>query len=232
MKKTYSLFESNAGGFKSLFAGILFALLFSTVSFSQIKVSDDIPQYLFNRFTDGLVVKKSGEKVVAELNYNIATQEMIFKKDGRFLALGNLNTIDTVYLNNMVFIPYDNMFLEFAVSGKIDLLVQFSGTARVKGEDVGYGVSSETSRVTSMTSITNGGALYNLDLPDNIEITRNITYYVRQGEEMERFVNERAFARLFRDKKKKIKNYIKDNNLDFDNYSDVVQVVTWLNGEL
>ncbi|MCF8222386.1 MAG: hypothetical protein K9J25_04505 [Bacteroidales bacterium] len=232
MKKIYSLLEPAASSFKPLLAGILFALLFSSVSFSQIKVSDDIPQYLFNRFTDGLVVKKSGEKVVAELNYNIATQEMIFKQDGQFLALGNLNSIDTVYLNNMVFIPSDNIFLELAVSGKINLLVQFSGTARVKGEDLGYGVSSETSRVTSMSSISNGGALYNLDLPDNIEITRNITYYVRQGEEMERFVNERAFARLFRDKKKKIKNYIKDNNLDFDNYSHVVQVVKWLNAEL
>lgn len=210
----------------------VFMLLLVPDSFSQIKVTDDVPQYLFNRFSEGLVVKKSGEKVVAELNYNIATEEMIFIQDDSYLALGNLNSIDTVYLNNMVFLPADDKFLELAVTGKIDLLVQFSGTARVAGEDVGYGSTSETSRVTSMSSITSSGALYQLDLPDNIKISRNITYYVKQDGELERFVNERAFMRLFREKRKQIKEYINENNLDFDNYGDVVQTVAWLNDQL
>lgn len=209
----------------------VFLLLLIPDSFSQIKVSDDIPQYLFNRFSEGLVVKKSGEEVVADLNYNIVTQEMIFLQDGRYLALGNLNAIDTVYLNDMVFLPGEKMFLELAVAGKISLLVQFHGIARVEGEDLGYGVS-QTSRVTSMTSISSGGAIYNMDIPDNIEVSRKITYYVKQGDELNRFISERAFARLFRDKRKEINNYIENNNLDFDNYGDVVQTVSWLNGEL
>lgn len=210
----------------------VFMLLLIPDSYSQIKVSDDIPQYLFNRFSEGMVVKKSGEQVVAELNYNIATEEMIFIQDDRFLALGNLSSIDTVYLNNMVFLPADNKFLELAVTGKIDLLVQFSGTARVEGEEVGYGSTSQTSRVSSMSSISGSGGIYKLDPPDNIKISRNITYFVKQDGELERFVNERAFMRLFRDKRKQIKEYISENNLDFDNYVDVVQAVAWLNDQL
>lgn len=210
----------------------VFLLFLIPDSYSQIKVSDDIPQYLFNRFSEGLVVKKSGEQIVAELNYNIATEEMIFIQDDRFLALGNLSSIDTVYLNNMVFLPEDNKFMELAVTGKIDLLVHFIGTAKVTGEEVGYGSTSQTSRVSSMSSISNSGGIYKLDPPDDIEISRNITYYVKQNGELERFVNERAFMRLFSDKRKQIKEYINENNLDFDNYGDVVQTVAWLNDQL
>ena len=82
---------------------------------AQITVSEKIPQYLFNRFADGIVVKKSGDTVGSLLNYNIVTEEMIFIDNNRYLALGNLQSIDTVYLNNMIFLPAGNAFYELAV---------------------------------------------------------------------------------------------------------------------
>ncbi|MBN1388999.1 MAG: hypothetical protein JW965_11170 [Bacteroidales bacterium] len=199
---------------------------------AQITVSDNIPQYLFNRFADGLIVKKSGEKVLASLNYNIVTEEMIFLENDRFMALGNLQSIDTVYLNNMIFLPAGDAFYELAVIGKVKLLVQFSGTVQVEGEDVGYGITSKTSRVTSLSALTNSGVLYNMDLPENLKVSRKITYHVEVDGERERFINKRAFLRIFKDKKKELDRYIKEENVEFDNYNDIVSLVKYMNSNM
>lgn len=199
---------------------------------AQISVSDNIPQYLFNRFAEGIVVKKGGDKIVTPLNYNIVTEEMIFIDDGRYLALGNLSSIDTVYLNDMIFIPSQDAFYELAVIGKIKLLVQFLGTVRVEGEDIGYGITSKTSRVTTLETLTNSGVIYDMDLPDNLEVSRKITYYIEKDGERERFINERAFLRIFRDRKKELKKYIDEEDIDFDNYNDVVSLVKYMNNKM
>lgn len=196
---------------------------------AQISVSEKIPQYLFNRFAEGIVVKKSGDTVASLLNYNIVTEEMIFIENNRYLALGNLQSIDTVYLNNMIFLPAENAFYELAVIGRIKLLVQFSGTVRVEGEDVGYGITSKTSRVTSLSTLTNSGALYNMDLPENLEVSRKITYYVEVDGDRKRFINKKAFLRIFKDSKKELDRYIKEQGTDFDNYNDVVSLIRYIN---
>jgi len=215
---------------------VLFILIFlisgQNVIKAQITVSDNIPQYLFNRFADGLIVKKSGENVLTSLNYNIVTEEMIFIENNRFLALGNLQSIDTIYLNNMIFIPAGDAFYELAVIGKIKLLVQFSGTVQVEGEDVGYGISSKTSRITTLSALTNSGVLYNMDLPENLKVSRKITYYVERDGERERFINRKAFLRIFKDKKKELDQYIKENDIDFTNYNNVISLIQHLNSEL
>lgn len=196
---------------------------------AQNSISDRIPQYLFSSFADGMVVKKSGERVVTALNYNIVTEEMIFKQGNRYLALGDLSSIDTIYLNQMIFLPVTSAFYELAVMGENRLLVQFSGTVRVKGEDVGFGVTSQTSRITSLSAITNSGALYNMDLPENLLVSRNITYHIEKDGELRRFVNERAFLKIFRDRKDEIKILIKELKVDFGNYNDVIALIEEVN---
>ena len=90
----------------TLFIIALVAMNMGTMLYAQQGTSRDIPQYLFNKFNDGMVKKKSGEIVVTPLNYNVVTEEMIFFSNDQYLALGALQTIDTVYLNKMVFVPF------------------------------------------------------------------------------------------------------------------------------
>jgi hypothetical protein len=208
---------------------VVLSFAFTGVAKSQNEISERIPQYLFSEFADGMVVKNNGEKVVTSLNYNVVTEEMIFRRDDKFLALGGVSSIDTVYLNGMVFLPVDNKFYELAVAGENKLMVQFTGTVRVEGEDVGYGVTSQTSRITTLSSITNTGGFYNLDLPDNLHISRQITYYADVDGSLERFVNERALLKIFRERRSEIKGLIDDMGIDFDNYNDVVSLFVEIN---
>lgn len=212
------------------FAGlvILTAFLLPYTINAQVKVSDKVPQYLFSAFADGIVVKKNGEKVVARLNYNIVTEEMIFIDNGMFLAMDGNASVDTVYLNNMVFIPAEKAYYELAFKGKIKLFVQFSGSARVEGKDVGYGGTSQTSRVTSYSAVGNGSVMYRMELPENLVIDRNITYFVELDGKMERFIGKRAFLNLFKNHKKELEAFIKEQNTDFENYTDVLTLINYL----
>ncbi|MFN2380374.1 MAG: hypothetical protein ABR519_09245, partial [Bacteroidales bacterium] len=112
---------------------IILSVGFPGIVKAQNAISDRIPQYLFSEFADGMVVKKNGEKVVTPLNYNVVTEEMIFTRDDKYLALGGVSGIDTVYLNGMVFLPVNGAFYELAVGGENRLMVQFSGSVRVEG---------------------------------------------------------------------------------------------------
>jgi len=213
---------------QSAVAFLVFLLMISGTD-AQIRISDSIPQYLFSDFATGVVVKKNGEKIIASLNYNVITEEMIFREKGRYLALSGIDEIDSVYLNNMVFMPAGNAFYELAVDGPVKLFVQFSGTVRVEGEEVGYGSTSQTSRVRSLNTLVNSGAVYSMDLPENLLMSRHITYYVEYGGKRKRFVNERAFLRNFRDYRENLEEYIEENNIRFDRYNDVVKLVQFLN---
>ncbi len=209
----------------------LFFIMTSAL-YSHLSISDDIPQYLFSDFAEGVVVKKGGERVVSKMNYNIVTEEMIFIRDNKFLALGNLPSVDTVYLNDMVFIPFDNVFYELAVQGTVKLYVQFHGTVRVEGEDIGYGISSKTSHVTTLSSLTDKGALYNMDLPENIEVSRKITFHIeKEGGKKERIVSKRAFLKTFKERREELNTFIDMNKINFSDYNDVVKLVEFLNSD-
>lgn len=228
MKMCMSMFIRR---FLSLLCGsFLFTFLVSlNGAYAQVHVSDSIPQYLFSDFATGVVVKKNGEKIATSLNYNVITEEMIFRENGRYLALSGTDEIDSVYLNNMVFIPAGTAFYELAVDGPVKLFVQFSGTVRVEGEEVGYGSTSQTSRVTNLNSLISSGAVYSMDMPENLVMSRHITYYVEHNGKRKRFVNERAFLRNFRDYRENLEEYIEENNIRFDRYNDVVKLVQFLN---
>lgn len=57
------------------------------------------------------------------LNYNSITQEMIFLQNGAYLALGQLENIDTVYIAVRKFTPVKDVFYEVATETPVPLLI-------------------------------------------------------------------------------------------------------------
>ena len=79
--------------------------------YSQVRVLE-LSHYLFPEFTKGVVLMKTGVKNEALLNYNSLTEEMIFDNKGTKLALGQLDQVDTVYIQNRKFFPLNKKFVE------------------------------------------------------------------------------------------------------------------------
>ena len=108
--------------YKSLL--LLLAISFSLYSQEPISIS----HYVFPEFQQGVVLLKSGVNYNAKLNYNIATEEMLFDDKGTILALGGetLAQIDTVTISNDKFIRLNNKFVKILAEDQyIDLFVEY-----------------------------------------------------------------------------------------------------------
>src|SRR4051794_30152198 len=111
-----------------------------------------VPQYhyVFEAFQKGKVLQKSGEVHELELNYNALTSEMIFISGGQYLALADPEKVDTVFIGNRVFIPGDKKFYEVLTRTPSPLLEEYTCTMKEPGSNIGYGMTSTTTSVTSL----------------------------------------------------------------------------------
>src|SRR5215217_4884942 len=67
--------------------------------------SSRLKAFLYARFIDGYVLLKTGDVEQAPLNYNTDDQSIYFLKDGKYMELSGLESVDTVYLQNKKFVP-------------------------------------------------------------------------------------------------------------------------------
>ena len=109
--------------------------------FSQEKVA----HFVFPRFEKATVLYKNNNQSNTELNYNTATEEMIYVGDaGRRMAIHPIDQIDTVYIAGRKFVPVGRAFNEVLLSGNIPLYVSYKCKMTQGGSSVGYGTSSTT----------------------------------------------------------------------------------------
>jgi hypothetical protein len=180
-------------------------------------------------FVKGTVKLKNGRSEVAIMDYNKLTEEMIFDKDGTRLALDSLEKIDTVYLDEHTFVPHDKVFYEVLVKGRVSLFEQNKCNLLAAGYPAGYGTTSETGASRSVSMLTNSGRAYMLHLPRDYHVTDASQFWIRKGGNYYKANNASQIIKVFPDKSKEIRQYIKVNNLDLKNPADVVKLIVKCN---
>jgi hypothetical protein len=147
---------------------ILLLLTFSLatiLSVAQHKTIE-LSHYIFPEFVKGTVLMHTGIKNIALLNYNALTEEMIFDTNGRKLAMDKLQNIDTIFIENRKFLPYQNKFVELIYHNKYELYAAHKCKLVDPGKPSAYGGTSQTSATTAFSSFSAGGQLYELSLPE------------------------------------------------------------------
>lgn len=212
--------------------GILIFILFLTCSnglqAQKVEVETKTSHFLFPAFYEGIVKMKSGELYSANMDYNTVTQEMVFEKNGKRMAFDNLNEIDTIFVNERIFIPGKEVFYEIVVDGAIPLYVQHKCNLLSKGKDIGYGKSQTTSSV-SYTEILGAQGIYKFELPDEFYVADATLYLVKKDNEIVNVNNKRKFLKAFPEKNKEIEGFIKTNKLKLKNQSDFEKLVRYCN---
>ena len=77
-------------------------LLLLSISISlHAQETVNLSHYVFPDFQPGVVLLKNGVRNNAKLNYNAASEEMVFDENGKMLAIGDavLPQIDTVFVS-------------------------------------------------------------------------------------------------------------------------------------
>ena len=203
-------------------------LSFST-SYPQSRVIE-LSHYLFPEFTQGVILMKSGIKNKALLNYNSLTEEMIFENNGKKLAIvkGELELVDTVFIKDRKFFTLNNKFFELVYHSKCDLYAEHKCSMILPGQPAGYGGTSQTSAITSYSSINSGGRLYELELPEDYEIKPYTFYWLKKNGELNKFINMKQLMKLYDDKKDLFKAYVKKHDVKYDNQESIVQFIKYL----
>ena len=180
--------------------------------------------YAFDAFINGNVRLKSGKMYNQLLNYNLVTKEMIFEKDGTYLAIAHPETVDTVYINERKFIPVGNAFYEYLGGSNYPLFIEYTCTIKEQGANTGFGTTS-TAAATPVKSLLKDGGAYKLKLPDEYQVLREQAFYVRKNDRYHKINNEQQVIKLFPGKKEIIHSWIKTNKTRFSHVKDVTSLI-------
>lgn len=208
-----------------LFLSLIF---FTAISvFSQEKTF----HYLFPEFTDGTVFMKNGTANNALMNYNLVTEEMVFNQGGEIFAIADatLKNLDYVVIANRKFVLYEkDKFAEVVHENEYKLYVEHKGRVIPPGKAAGYGGTSQTSAVTSYSSIQSGGMWYELEMPEDFSVNQFKVYLIDNGSGLKKIRSINQLRRLYRKNRELYDSYMKNNNVEFDNYETVIKLVEFI----
>lgn len=208
----------------------LFLLLSTTVCL-KAQETVTLSHYLFPDFQPGVVLLKNGVRNHAKLNYNAASEEMVFDENGKTLAIGDavLPQIDTVFVADEKFIRINNKFVRILIDKpEIDLFVEHKCRLIPPGKPAAYGGTSQTSSTTSYSSILSDGRVYDLKLPDDYKIIPYNVFWLNRNGKLQSFSNLGQLKKIYRDKKKLVGDYLKKNEVKLANEKSVEEAITYL----
>lgn len=198
-------------------------------AYSQ-KGTDEIRHCLFPEFTNGTVVMKTGLRNDTLLNYNALTEEMLFLRNGRTLAITNLDHIDTVFIEKRVFIPVQKKFVEVVYHNHVDLYALHKAKMLDPGKPAAYGGTSQTSAITPMSSYISGGQSYDLKVPEATETHAEIEYLLKQDGKITRFVSINQLSKLYKGTKSQFRDYVRDNRVKYEDQESLIELIKFMEG--
>jgi len=211
---------------KRIFYLLILSLLVSGANSQEQKLG--ITHYLFPEFTKGVVLMKTGVKNETLLNFNSLTEEMIFENRGIKLALGQLEQIDTVYINGHKFFPLNGKFVELILHSKYDLYAEHKCKVKDPGKPAGYGGSSQTSATTTYSTFFSGNQVYDMKLPESVETNPYTFYWLKKDGELIKVVSMRQLYKVFEDKSGLFKKFTKEQHVSFDDQQSIIDLIRFL----
>lgn len=214
---------------------ILFLAFISSNLAGQDNEGNPLPHFLFPAFKQGYIKMKDGEDIAIPLNYNMVEEKLIVDLHGTYRYSKDPKLIDTVFAEHRIFVPYGDVFYEVLSAGPVTFFLQNRSNATPKGIDTGYGSHSQSIGPTKYKRFELTQVIYQygdvayMDLPQNVEITPASVYWVKMGDNMEKFNSESQFLKLFPDYHSQLKEFIKKNKIKFKKREDIIKLGNYLN---
>lgn len=181
---------------------------------------------LFDKYTKGTVLMKNRAKTNAELNFDAANNNMMFKQNGEEMILTGVNQIDTVYIGDRKFIPIKKIYLEAIPTKHGDICVYWNLKNVYKGKKGAFGMTTQA-KVESINTAEFQYGVYEKQYVDVYELSNNNEYYLFKDEKPVVVKDERSLLKQFPAQQKKIKDYIKEQKIDFAKVDEVIKLLEY-----
>jgi len=205
-----------------LYVSTVVLLLCGTMQAQQIDTLKDLPNLLLPRFATGIVKLKTGVVNKGVMNYDMVGQQMVFLQRKQTLVLREPQLVDTIFLANRIFVPFEKGFYEvLAKEGNSALFRQHRAYFEIPGAQIGYGLTSKTATPKYYQQVYGPTGAIDLNVPEGYKVIDDSQYWVRVNGEMYNFKNKRQFLKIFPDKQKELVKFIDQNNIDLTRMEDV-----------
>lgn len=211
--------------------GLLFFVFFAVRSNGQ-NIGDTSllrQSYLFEEFNTGTVVLKSGEVNRAPLNYCSYDQDIVFQANGQTMSLDNLASIDSIFINNRKFVPFENKVFEVVDDrSKVQLYVSYLSkmvplTSTTDKNGSTMKLNKEASNTVSSVYVTRP---YKGEF--SIQIIKK--FWLKSFNKLYRANNVKDFLKVFKEATNpSIEEYAKANKIDFQKEEDLIKLVDFAN---
>ncbi len=208
-----------------------FACLFTNAQSSTTSTTTMREQYLFEKFTNGIVLMKNGTIENAPLNYNTADQSIVFEKDeNSVLTLTGLEAIDTIYFHNKKFIPgADGLIYEVIMENSPAVSLFVTYTNRLKPATAVTDQSGTEHKNAAEVSNTVTGVYVLRPFKGDylVEIQKN--FWLIKARQVYRANSEKQFKKVFAHHDQDISKYIEENQVNFKVEADLVKFTLYCN---
>ncbi len=203
----------------------IFLLSFFT-SYSQVN-TEKHTYFISPEFTQGTVFMKTGAENDALLNYNSLTKEMIFKNKSVELSLIK-EQVDSVLIDDRKFVILNNEFFELVHQSKVNLYVEHKCDLIAPSAEGGFGTKSQNLANYHFSNFINKGNNLSLELPDGYKTKPYRYYWLERNGKLNKFTNIRQLRKLFSDKKKTYKAYLKKYDVSYKDQKSMIQLIKHL----
>lgn len=192
--------------------------------------TDNLENLVFPRFQQSVVTLKTGQSYSAVLNYEKTEQQMVLIRNNQLFLFKDHQAVDTVYMDDRVFVPAETGFYEVLVSGPATLFMQHMARLDNTGATLAYGTKTSTAGVTHISKIFSQDGAINLKIPENFKVVDDSDFFLRVDGQILKVLNKKQFLKLFPGKSDKLEEFIKANDTDFKSADDLAGLVEYCNG--
>lgn len=184
---------------------------------------------LFENYKKGTILFKNRSKTHTLLNFDASNDNIMFKQGNEEMILTNSNQIDTAYIGNRKFIPIRNLYLECIATKHGDVYVHWNLKNTYKGKRGAYGMTTQT-KVESINTAQMNYGYYENQYVDVYQLSNRNEYYLFKGDKPIVIRNEKNVLKAFPEHQDKIKEYIKENDVEFSTTMKVVGLLEYCLG--
>ncbi len=205
------------------------ALLLLHTAYAQQPDSSRMAHFVFPGFIKGAVAQKNGHREEALMNYNSVTQEMVFVQNGNYLALSQLENIDTIYLGGRKFIPVKDAFYEVATDTRVPLYINYHSNLLAPGKPAGYGASSEAGSIDNVSQVNTKTQLFRFRLPEDYKVVPETEFFLKKDNDFIRIYTVKQVTKLFPGRADAIQDFVRKNKTNFKNPDDMTRLIRFCN---
>jgi hypothetical protein len=109
------------------------------------------------------------------------------------------------------------------------LFVAYRAMLKDKGKNAGYGGRSSTAAISNYSGIHSDGTYHKFDVEDTYVVSENLkkTYYIEVNKKKKQFSTPKAFLKIYPKQQDALKDYIKDNAIDFNSVEQVLRLYNY-----